>query len=234
MAGWEIHSIEQADQRLKEWIAENSGTACSLGAPSARAEGEGVSLYLVDIRDSSYLAAANQLPLQLTLRYLVTTWAASPEAAHQLLDTVINRALNEPQLESEFQPIPPELWMGLQVSPQPAFFLRVVLRPERARPKEAPLVRKPLVLELEPVVSLFGRVLGPQDQPIMNARVELPALELSAQTGPDGDFHFVGIPGGSGLKTRLHIRARGKAQDVLVERMYSEADPLIVHFDLPD
>jgi hypothetical protein len=237
MASWDVHSIEQADLRLKEWIAESTSGApgsisCSLGAPAAGAAGQGFSCYLLDIHETNYLSQANQLPLNLTLRYLVTAWAAKPEDAHRLLDRVITRAINEPQLESEFQPVPLELWRALQILPQPCFFLRVLVRLERVKPKEAPMARE-LRLDLEPVASLSGRVLGPKDTPIMNAVVELPTLNLSALTDANGNFHLNGLPGGSSVKTHLHIRARGRAQDVTIDRIYSEIDPLIVHFDLP-
>jgi hypothetical protein len=236
MASWDVHSIEQADQRLKEWVGEAAGGpaggfSCSMGAPLNKAAGQGVNCYLLDIHETSYLSQANQLPLQLTLRYLVTTWGDSPEAAHLLLGRLITQAINEPQLETEFQPVPLELWRGLQILPQPCFFIRMLVRLERARPKEAPLVRKPLVVEMEPVVSLSGRVVGPENMSIMDALVEMPFLNLSTRTDAGGEFHFYAIPGGSALKTYLNIRARGQTQVIQLDRFYSDLDPLIIRFD---
>jgi hypothetical protein len=70
-------------------------------------------------------------------------------------------------------------------------------------------VRRPLVVKGEPIRPLEGVVLGPQDTPIMDALVELPALNLSVLTDDRGRFRFAGAPMSASTKlfaTKNHVR----------------------------
>jgi hypothetical protein len=230
MADWQVNSIEQADQRLKDWVENvTGGTTCSLNAPSPAAKDPTISCYLLDLLEIPALRNVPHPSHQFSLRYLVTSWAKEPSDAHQRLNALVFAVLEEPELELEMHPPEPALWTALGVPPSPCFFLRVRVRLER--PEKPPrLVLQPLKVEALPVKPLAGVVLGPEDVPVMGAVIEIPALQLSVRTGSKGQFRFKSVPEGGWLK-RLVVKARGRTQEIALEKDYSEENPLIIHFD---
>jgi hypothetical protein len=83
------------------------------------------------------------------------------------------------------------------------------------------------------VTRLFGRVLGPEDTPVMGASVEIAALQISTRTDAQGRFSFRSVPGGDG-GSELRVRARGQERSVTVEDPTSEASPVVIRFDAFD
>jgi hypothetical protein len=63
----------------------------------------------------------------------------------------------------------------------------------------------------------------------MDARVELPALDLSTSTDAKGRFRFSSIPAGP---RQLRIRAKGREFSINTEQAESEARPLVIHLQL--
>ena len=236
MDGWDVSSIEQADERLLQWLQTvlkglHDPPTCTLDKPPANPTDQGVSCYLLRFDQQAILTQVNHPSLQLTLYYLVTSWASTPQAAHTLLGAALAAALQDGVLEVDFTPPDSHLWSDLHTTPQPSFFLRVLVRLERPAPKPARLVSEPLKVAIAPLVSLNGMVIGPGDQPIMDALVELPLLQLTTRSGADGRFYFPAIPGEG--KTHLRIYARGQEMDLQVDKLYAEDDPLKIRFVIP-
>jgi hypothetical protein len=75
-----------------------------------------------------------------------------------------------------------------------------------------------------------GVLMGPNDIPIANARVELPAYHLASRTDAKGHFSFAALPGKSTVR-RFLIRARGRDFAVDVERKAGDQEPLIIHIN---
>ena len=225
--------IDEIDQRLKEWMESvTDGITVSL-APRANAQsGSGVSVYLLQLAEKPPARTVDRAPLQLALHYLVTTWADEPEEAHRLLGELVFAAMETPEFEVDLETLSPETWIALNVEPRPSFVLRVPLRKERPQPS-AKRVRTPLVVQVEPVASLHGRVLGPDDTPVMGASVEIPALQVATRTDVQGRFSFRSVPGGQGGST-LRVRAKGQERRVTVEEPTSEASPVVIRFDAFD
>ena len=65
----------------------------------------------------------------------------------------------------------------------------------------------------------------------MNARVELPALEMSTNTDSKGRFHFSAVPAVPGKKL-LRVRAKGQEFSINTEQAGSDKDPLVIHLQL--
>ena len=230
MPDWQVNSIDQADQRLKDWVENvTGGTTCSLNAPSAAVKAPTISCYLMDLLEIPALRNVPHAPQQFMLRYLVTSWAEEPVEAHQRLNALVFAAMEEAELELEMHPPEPALWTALGIPPGPCVFLRVRVRLERPE-RPTRLVLKPLKVEALPVRPLVGVVLGPEDVPVMGAVIEIPALQMSVRTGAKGQFRFQSVPESGWLK-HLVVRARGKTQDIALEKDYSEENPLVIHFD---
>jgi hypothetical protein len=166
---------------------------------------------------------------QIALRYLVTTWGEEEEEAHRLLGKLALALLEKRDYELELLDMPATLWTAFGIVPRPAFMIRVPL--SVPRPVSTPkLVQGPIVVHGAPVVSLYGKVIGPGDIPVVGASVELPTLQLTDHTNALGQFHFSIVPS-EPHAIQLVVKARGRTQTVLVEQPVSDKEPLEIRFD---
>ncbi len=224
-----MNMIEQADQRLRSWVETVLGSVTvSFDPPSNKPGGEGVSLYLFELLSTPPPSSTKLSPLQFTVRYLVTTWADTPEKAHQLLSELVLAALGTPDLEVEIAPFPSESWLAIGAQPRPSFYIKTIVRQERVEPLTH-LVEQPLIVETAQITSLVGELCTPDNIPIMGGYVELIDLGLSAYTDRKGRFRFPTIP--SGLPLKLQVKARGKTLNVLVKRLATDTDPIVIQID---
>ncbi len=225
--------IDQTDKRLVDWAASVAeGATISLSPPDNSHTGRGIRLYLFDFIPQPPSGNARRLPLQLALRYLVTTWAGTPEEAHRLLGNLVFAAMESPEVQVELEPFPVEAWAAFQVIPRPAFVIRVPLRLERPEPPTK-LVRKPLVVKTVPASSLYGVVLTPDDVPLAGATVELTALQRVEHTDANGYFRFAAVPADP-RPSQLRIKAKGTELDVTITQPGSESEPLVIRFDVKE
>jgi hypothetical protein len=222
--------IDQTDRRLATWIGGILDQVnVSLAPPGAMDAAKGVGLYLLELLQSPAARGPRRPPLLMTLRYLITTQAPKPEDAHQMLGTLVVAALENSEFEVEQEPVPISLWTALGIAPRPSFILRVPFRHERPE-KLAPPVRS-VVLKRLPLRSFGGQIVGPENIPIMNARVELPAFELFTNTDSKGRFYFSAVPAAPGAKL-LRVRAKGQEFSINTEQVSSDNDPLVIQLQL--
>jgi hypothetical protein len=221
--------IDQVDRNLEDWIGHIVEAAVvSLLAPGDAVEHRGIGLYLIEILQTPPPRGTRRPPLQITLRYLVTSWDKDPREAHRLLGDLLFAAMEHPDFEVEQDPLPIQIWMSLGVAPRPCFVLRVPLRLQRPE-KPIPLVRQSLLVKTSTLRRLTGRVLGPQDTPIMNARVEVPSLLLSTQTDFGGRFALPGLPADPSTVV-LRVKARGQTVTVQADVGVLNGEPLVIRF----
>ncbi|MEX2382153.1 MAG: hypothetical protein WD490_07210 [Opitutales bacterium] len=225
--------FDQIDDQLRRWAERLPGNpSFSLAPPRDDQPGSGASFYLLELVDAPPLRSAGRPPLQLSLRYLVTTWAETPGEAHRFLGDLVFAAMNDSEFDVDLTPVPSATWVAFGVIPRPAFFLSVKCRKEQPE-SPAPLIREPMVLQSAPLVNISGTVLGPGDVPLMMATVELPSLHRSTRTDSKGRFHFTSVPGEDFTK-HLRIRTKGRDLDVMLDKLPTSEDPLVIHFDLLD
>jgi hypothetical protein len=223
--------IDQIYQRLTEWVQKTLGQIeLSFDRPEDQKAGSGINLYLLDMIDTPSPRGTKRAPLQLSLHYLVTSWAGQPAEAHRLLSELAFAAMEYPETEVEFKPLSADLWIALDIKPRPSFVLKVPLRKERPEPA-AQYVRKPIVVQAMPAVSLSGVILTPDDVPIANAQVELAGTHTLTRTNANGQFRFAMLPAALGEQTLL-VRAKGRAMTFTVKRPDTDTETLVVHFNL--
>lgn len=229
--------LDQVDRRVRDWVLSvlgdvqvslESPVASSRGAGAEVGTGSGVSLYLIECVAAPPPRGVGRPPLQITLRYMVTTWAAKPEEAHRLLGDLLFAALDGKDYDVDLSHTDAATWAALGVSPQPSFTLEAHLKLERAEPPTR-YVRVPLVVQAGPMVPLQGSVVGPGDMPIAGARVEALGLNMWERTDSHGRFQFAGVPGGP-KPLRLRVKAKGREMAVLVPQPAS-GDPVTIRFD---
>jgi hypothetical protein len=222
--------IDAIDQRLSAWIKETLDVdIVSLAPPGAQEDDSGVSLYLLELADAPPLRTTRRSPLQLTLRYLVTTWAKEITEAHRLLGELALATMEQTDFELDLAPLPAETWTALGLVPQPAFILRVPLRRERPE-RPTPYVRERLDVRAGPSRSFAGRLLGPEEIPIADATVEVPSLGARTRTDGQGRFVFAHVPVDPPIR-HLLVRAKGRLLNVTLGTEITEEEPLVIHMD---
>jgi hypothetical protein len=168
--------------------------------------------------------------LQISLRYLVTVWGEETADVHRTLGQLIFAEMDHPEYQVDLEPAPVALWTAFGISPRPSFILTAPARLDRAEP-DSPLVRVPPVVKGTPVVSFFGRVLGPEAIPLANIAVEFPSLQLTTRTDHKGFFKFAGIPGDSD-SVQLRLKGKGKVLDIEVGSSSSAENPAVITWDV--
>lgn len=222
--------IENIDQKLMEWAgALISGIEVSLGAPEEK-DGEAVGMYLMDILPSSPAHGKRRAPLQVMLRYLITTCAKKPLDAHEMLGRLLFAAMEHPEYEVELGPVSAHVWAAFGIVPRPSFMICLPLRFERPDLTKHK-VSAPLQIRRSPLSTLQGVVVGPESTPLSNACVSLPTHNLVAYTDSHGRFGFDIIPT-LPPGTQLHIRARGQEMVRSVEQIETNQGELLIRFDL--
>lgn len=222
--------IEHTDKLLQDWVNKTLGTVTvSFVPPADKTTGAGVNLYLLELLPTPPASTGRRTPSQFSVRYLVSTWADDPAAAHRLLGDLALAAMDHEEMEVDLEAISAETWIALHAIPRPAFFLRLLVRQPRPEP-DSKYVKQPLILHSAPAVTLVGRVEGPGDIPIAGARIELPMFNRATFTDHHGLFSFATIP--ADLPIRLIVKAKGRVQSVNVDRPTSEADPAIIRLSL--
>jgi hypothetical protein len=164
------------------------------------------------------------------LRYLVTSWAENQAEAHNMLCQLLFAAMEHPEYEVELEPVPAEVWTAFGTIPMPSFMLCLPLRLERP---EAPvrLIRSPIEVNQSPLASMEGTILGPEQTPLTNARVELSTHNLVTRTDIKGRFIFPAVPS-EPAKKKLRMIARGRELFKEIDYTKIKQEPLIIHFDV--
>jgi hypothetical protein len=79
-------------------------------------------------------------------------------------------------------------------------------------------------------VAFYGVILGPDDTPLSNCLVQIPALGLSTNSDRQGLFVFRSLP--SSGTTRFVVNARGHALSVASDQAFPDiTSPMIIRFD---
>jgi len=221
--------IHEVDELIAAWVGSVVDAEVSFGSPDAPPKDDGVQIYLLGVACKPPLQTRPLPPLELTLRYLITTWPNGSKEAHRLLGELAFAAMQHDEYEAELEPLPASEWLALQCIPRPALIVRAPAKRERPEPASK-LVRHPLVVEGSPAVSIQGRVVGPGDVPLAGARVELRALGLSARCDTRGSFAFRQVPSEPRMR-RFHVNARGRELVLDTDLGITPDQPLIVRFE---
>jgi hypothetical protein len=223
--------IDQVDEGLRAWVQTIlPGADVHFEPPSGTPPAHGVTLYLLHLMPRPPARGTTRPPLQVTLCYLVTTWAAELAETHRLLGELVFAAMSRPDVEVDLAPLEGSEWAAFGTPPRPSFLLRVPMRKDQEQPPTK-YVRGPLVVSTTTVASLYGRVVGPGDLPIPDALVELPSLELSERTDTRGYFRFATIPADPAAVV-LRVVAKGREVSVPVQRPTSPGEPFLIHLEL--
>lgn len=219
-------------RQLRGWVNEvTGGVEVSLVPPSREVSGRFVGLYLTDLMQSPPPKSGSRLPpLQLSLRFLVTAFSEQPEEAHRILCALAFSALGQASFELELDPIPAQLWMGFGLHPRPAFRLTIPLRLHREE-KRGRRVRSAAEIQGATVTGLNGLVVGPGSLPVVNARVELPAIALVTRTDVKGRFWFASVPAEPRMK-EFRVQAKSEELTLTLPLPERQEEPLIINFDV--
>lgn len=218
--------IEEVDRKLQEWVSSVVGDVeVRFDVPRDR-PGPAVWIYLLDLQSALPEQRGERRPLQMSLRYLITTWADEEPRAHALLGKLALAALERNDAQVELRGPSPETWSALGVAPRPAFFMQLPL--VVARPLAAGRIRRLPDIHIQQARSWSGVVLTSDDVPVADARVELTQTASITHTDERGRFSFGVVPEEPRDKP-LKISAKGQELTVTAQRVAGK--PLLIRFD---
>ncbi|MEN8206777.1 MAG: Pvc16 family protein [Pseudomonadota bacterium] len=224
--------IDLGDHHVGKWVNSIVKEAeVSFLPPSGQVPAKPtVNIYLFDLMPASVTRNNNRTPpLQIQLRYLVTTSAKDPVKAHKLLGDLVFAAMEHAEFDVDLEPLPATCWTALGIAPAPAFLLRMHI--VREREQEAQRVRNVMDIKSSSLNGVNGVVVGPGEIPIANARVEFPFTGAATRTDSKGRFYLAAIPVSPDAREFL-VQAKGKELSVTMKPKDMQKQPVVIHFDV--
>lgn len=213
--------IESAVAALLAFTRHASGGPVRVGTPADGAA-PGLWLWPYELRPQRLTTGSGQRhPYRFALRCLV-----GGDAADSLgqLDKVLAEAVRAGEPELSLEAPDPQLWRALGLPPRPVLTFDMPASVAHPTPHVTP-VRGPLVLRHIDLRPLIGTVLGPGDQPVAGARVEVAGTQLAAYTDRHGTFTFPAVPAGS----TVGLRVIGRGETFTATIALTDDQPVTVH-----
>lgn len=215
-----VQTADEITRSLRDWIQTVSKTPVAVRSAADWETSTGIAVRLVSMSPTP-TPRNGRRALTIRLDYFVTPTLDDPLAEHRVLGELLFAALSQSDFKIMAQDDAVKLRDDLKIPLLPGLFISADLQREPETVVARP-VRRPLVIKGDTIRPLEGVVLGPQNIPIMDALVELPALNLSVLTDERGRFRFAGAPASGSTKlfaTKNHVRVgidAGQARPVTI------------------
>jgi len=222
--------IEEVDDRLIEWataVAPDAGVV--LSAPGAIGDQVEIALYMHSLSYELPSSTWDRPPHQLWARYLVTVAARDPRDEHRILGDLLVAALEEGDFVVESEPWAPAQWQAIGSPPRPCFGIAQLVRVPRPLDTAKPVLHE-LEVEGTAPVDVRGMVVGPDDVPLVDVRVELASGGRATRTDSRGRFRLAAVPPTTGER-QLVLTTKGRR--ISVAAASDAPDPLIIRVDPP-
>ncbi len=167
-------------------------------------------------------------PNELLIRYAVVASSPDPVEAEQMLVGLVRSATAFHTIDVLEEPVGPAYWTAWGLRPKPAIQVEVRSWRDETPPGDAPRVRK-VEVDLEPLETVYGRVVGPGNTPVAGAIVDLLSLGRSLNTDSNGCFRFVGLSAGSHLQLRVRANGTEVLHSASADEILSSDKPLLIH-----
>jgi hypothetical protein len=203
-----VQTADDITRSLRDWIkAASSKATVTVRSAADWDAGAGIALRLLSMSPMP-TPRNDRRALMIRLDYFITPTLDDPLAEHRCLGELLFAALGQSDFKIMAREDCAKLRDELKLPLLPGIFISANLQREPETIVARP-VRRPLVIKGDTIRPLEGVVLGPEDAPIMDALVELPALNLSVLTDDRGRFRFAGCPSSGSLKlfaTKNNVR----------------------------
>ena len=249
--------IPEIETRLVSWIRSVLGDdklKVWLGTPGKQSDAATIGLYLYELGEPNKGRGTADQSVGALFRYLVTAWDGDPGRANERIGELFMAALDAPEAialpgtEIDIDSGQPyALWQSLGMPARPSFVICVHAFRDRER-RVAPvtrLVRKELVVDMVPTMSLAGQVVVPaaknggrdKEPPagLAAAYVEIPHINRTTRTDATGRFRFTAIPWpGKDRPLTVRVSARGRLQEFSIGSEQSLEEPVILPFPITE
>ena len=223
--------IDEIDQSLKEWVATviDSKYEVSLEHPGITNNKPTVSLYLYSMDNSMPSSTARDIPLEITLSYLLTVQSENLLESHRFLGNLLFAAKNRSDLEVDFSALPAEFWQSFGTPPLPHFCLRLPMVMPR-KTEQIPKIKVPPRIDIGSITNIKGFILGPSNHPIPGAKITLDNAKTVAYSDNKGLFSIAADT------KALHefsckIEAKGEQFSITVPMKKTQNAPITIHLD---
>ena len=219
-------TANEATRAISEWIASAlPGIPVAVQSASDWQSRKGSTIRLLSANPVPTSNGSRQA-FSLQLDYLVSLAMDDVVEEHDALCELLFAALDRTDFQILEQHEAMALRREFEVPAGAHLFLSINLQRQKQITR-APAVIRPLVVKTAPVTVIQGIVLGPQDTPLVDVRVELPALNLATLTDFAGRFRLTG-----GMMPNEAARLVATKNDVRVDVDVRDARPLTIRIPL--
>lgn len=223
--------IDEIDHRLKEWIAAviDSKYDVTFEHPGVKDNKPTVSVYLYQMENSVPRSVTREIPLEITLSYLLTVQSESQLDSHKNLASLLFAAKSRSDLEVGFPSLTADFWQAFGIAPLPHFTLRLPLVMAR-NIEQVPTIKAPPRIDINSITNIKGFIFGSSNQPVANAKVTLSSTKTIAYTDNKGLFS---IAANSKMLHEFNckIDTKGKQFSVSVPMQKTQNAPITIHLD---
>lgn len=223
--------IDEIDHRLKEWIATviDSKYDVSFEYPASGSNKPTVSVYLYQMENAVPRSAARDIPLEITLSYLLTVQSEDQPEAHRTLGNLLFAAKSRSDLEVGFPALSADFWRALGIVPLPHFCLRLPLAMARVI-EQTPRIKAPPSINVGSLTQLKGLILGPGNQPVAGAKITLAHSNTFTYADNSGSFS-IAADSKSQRQLDCRIDAKGKQFSISVPIQKTQIPSVTIHLD---
>ena len=223
--------IDEIDHSLKEWIAAVIGESfdVSFEHPGKSNNKPTVSVYLFSMENAAPSTSARDIPLQITLSYLITVHADNQLELHKNLGNLLLAAKSRSDLEVGFPALSADFWQAFGTVPLPHFSLRLPLIMARNF-EQAPIIKTPPRIEVGTISNIKGFISGPSKQPLAGAKITLTNTKAVAYTDNKGLFS-IAADAKSMQEFNCKIDFKGKQFSVSMPMQRTQNAPITIHLD---
>lgn len=225
--------IDEIDHRLTSWIATviDSTYEVTLSPPSINNKKPLVSVYLYDMKNAAIGSTAREIPVEITLSYLITVQSENPVESHKNLGHLLlaAKSLPDSDIEVGFPSLSPQFWQALGIFPLPHFSLSLPLAMARSV-EPVPKIKTPPRIDVDSVSNITGLVLGPNEQPLQGVKVTDTHTKAVAYTDQKGLFSMA-TTAKSLHKFDCSVDAKGKQFSISIPMQKEHNAPIKIHLN---
>lgn len=223
--------IDEIDLRLKEWIATviDNKYEVSFEHPGRTDNKPTVSVYLYSMENSMPRSVGREIPLEISLCYLLTVQSENLQESHQKLGNLLFAAKSRSDFEVDFPCLPAAFWQAFGTPPLPHFSLRLPMIMVREI-EQTPRIKTPPRIDLGSITNIKGFILGPSNHPIPGAKITLTDTKTFAYTNNSGLFS-IAADTKSAHELNCKIDAKGKQFSISVPMQKTQNAPITIHLD---
>ncbi len=196
--------INQINEQIKLWLVDIvKNINVEFCVPAIAHDNDCICVYLSSLE--KLMGNTNPTYTQVKLNYLITVHSASIERSHDVISKLLMSGCDHPVFHLLPDTLSVDYWQALKLFPQPVFSLIYLLDIPKTG-EEAPLIKEEPNIVTTPMVPIYGKLTGFNNEPLERCRVELNSGQRSVLTDQKGFFNLGLVPSASDTIINIYTK----------------------------